>query len=482
MPFFPIVASTDDRSVKGCTPLKLRNCVVEPQPTGAAKRSPYIIAPCMGRTLRVTPSSGNLIRGVFSRPGVQDGALFVAAGTQLYKISTAWAATALGPIQGATGTVLFDSIGANLVLQAGGSIYQYDGTTLSINTDPDCPLNAFTLAALAERVLTSAEGSDQFDWSATGDALTWPAAGFAASARMPDEILNQTVIAGDLWHFGAASTQVWRAMGGEDADAFDVLSIVLDRGIIGRDAIAKVDSSVLWVADDRVVYMLNGYTPVRVSNREVEQALEPLTTAQGAALQCFAYAQGSHLTWVLRMPSGVSYCYDTLTQTWGERATWASPGGTERYAPTYYTYFHALGKHVVASDESDAVWSWEPDVFSDANSTHERIMMLHVPVAARTIVSNITLDIKTMDQPMSGTGSDPYANVTFYTDGGSRDSIATRGVERRLALGAHGAYGQRPMAWRLGMVRAADGLLLKIRITDPVNFVMSGVWVNEVAR
>jgi hypothetical protein len=478
VPFYEINPTSDDRSAKGCTPLVLRNCVVEPQPTGNAKRSKHLIVPCMGRTSRVTPSSGKLVRGVFSRPGVIDGALFVAAGSQLYSVSTAWAATALGPIQGATGTVLFDSIGANLILNAGGSLYQYDGSTLSINTDSDCPLNAHTLASLGDRALTSAEGSDQFDWSATGTALSWPASGFASSARLPDEILNQTVIGGDLWHFGANSAQIWRAMGGEDSEAFDILSLVIDRGIAGRDALAKIDSSVMWVGDDRVIYMLNGYTPMRVSNREIEIALAALTQAQLAALQCFAYAQGSHLTWVLRMPTGKAFAYDLLSQTWSERTSW----GQTRYQPSYYTYFHAAGKHVVASDEDDTVWTWEEDTFSDDSGAHERIMMLHVPVAARTPISNLTLDLKCTSQPLTGTGSSPIANVTFYTDGGSRDSIATRGVERRVELGGSGAYDRRPTIWRLGMVKAADGLIVKVRITDPINFAMSGVWVNEHPR
>jgi hypothetical protein len=461
--------------------LVLRNCVVEPQPLGNAKRSKYLIAPCMGRQERVTPSAGDLVRGVFSRPGVLDGDLFVAAGSQLYRVTSSWTATALGPIQGATGTVLFDSVGANLVLLAGGSLYKYDGTDLSICTDEDFPLNAYTLASLADRAITNAEGSDQFDWSSVGNPLDWPPSGFASSARLPDEIRSQIVIGGDLWHFGANSTQVWRAMGGDDADAFDILTIVIDRGIVGRDAIAKLDSSAMWVADDRVVYMLNGYTPVRVSNREIEMALAALSDTEAQALQCFAYAQGSHLTWVLRFPIGKAYAYDTLTQTWSERTSWSDPGVAMRYAPTYYTFFHAAGKHVVASDESDVVWSWEENVYSDDGDPHERIVTLHVPVAARTIINSVTLDLKCTDVPLaeSQRGYDPVATLTFYTDGGSRDSLSERGVERRVQLGKRGAFDERPTLWRMGMARAADGVILKIRITDPINFAFSGVWINE---
>jgi len=472
--FYPLVSSSDDRSTKGCVPIVLRNVMAEPQPIGSGKRTKFFIAPTMGRTARVTPSSGQLVRGVFSRPGVQDGALFVAAGSQLYVVDADWNATALGPIQGSSGTVLFDSVGAKLTLMAGGSIYEYDSASgLQINTDPDCPLNAYNLVSLGERVLTNQEGSETFDWSSVSTALDWPSTGFASSARLPDEIRSQIVIAGEAWHFGANSTQIWRAMGGEDSEAFDILNVVIDRGIIGRDAIAKLDSSVMWVGDNRVVYMLNGYTPMRVSNREIEQALAALTEEDAALLQCFAYAQGSHLTWMLRMPSGKAFAYDTMTQSWSERTTW----GAARYQPAYYAYFN--GKHVVASDEDDTVWSWDEDVYDDDGDPIERIITVHVPVAARTIISSLCLDIKCTDAPID---REPYATVTFYTDGGNRDSLAERNVERRVSLGKRGAFSRRPIVYSLGMVNAADGMVIKIRITDPVNFVFSGVWVNEDPR
>jgi hypothetical protein len=452
--------------------------MIEPQPTGAVKRAPYLIVPLPGRTSRVTPSSGKLIRGVFCRPGVVSGHLFVAAGSGLYEITSAstWTATYVGPISGGAGTVLFDSVGAKLVLLAGSTVYVYDGTTLTANADPFCPANAYTLASLGERVLTSARSSDTFSWCALDDPLTWPSLAFAASGRLPDEIRNMTVIMGEKWDFGASSAQPWSAVGGDDSNAFDLLSVTVDRGIAGRDAIAKIDASAIWVGDDRCIYMMSGYQPVRIINRDLETALAALTDDQMQSLQCFSHTIGSHVFWVLRMPTGKAYAFDTLHKQWSERTTW----GASRYQPTYSAIFN--GYNVVASDESDVVWTMDPATFTDAGVTHERVMTVHVPVAQRTIISSVALDMKTTDQPLAGTGSDPQAAITFFTDGGSRDSIQTRGVERMVSLGKHGDFNRRPMVWRLGMAKAADGMLIRIRITDPVNFAMSGVWINENPR
>ncbi len=476
MAFYPIVASSDDRAARGCVPLILRNVILEPQPAGAGKRTTFFVSPSMGRTLRVTPSPGDNIRGVFSRPGVCQGRLLVAAGSKLFQVSSVWNAAEIGPIGAANGTALFDSIGAKAVIVSDGSIFEVDeNLNLAGTSDVDAPPDAFTLAALGERALSSERGSEQFDWSSVSDALDWPSSGFAASARMPDEIRRQVTIGGDLCHLGANTIQFWRSMGGDDADAFDILNITIDRGIAGRDAGDKVDGSFAFVGDDRVVYALNGYQPVRISNREIEQELAQLTDDEMQALQAFSHLQGSHIFWVLRMPGEVSYCYDLMSQSWTERTTWEA----DQYAPTYYTYYHAAGKHVVASEDDDSIYTFEESVYADDGEPIERIMMLHVPVAQRTIISSVCLDIKCTDVPLTGRGSDPVASVTFYTDGGSRDSLSTRGVERIVQLGQRGDFARRPIIRRLGMANAADGMLIKIRITDPINFTLSGVWINE---
>ena len=473
MAFFTFNTSTDNRSATAITPLVTRNMHLEPAPAEWAKRTPFVAAPSMGRTLRVTPSSGKNIRGVYCQPGVRDGALFVAAGTQLYVISSSWVATALGPLQG-SGTVLFDRIGANLFVLAGGCGYVYDGTTLTFVTDVDFPPNAYTLAALGERILSSEEGSDQFDWSAVGVGTSWPATGFATSGRSPDPIEAQVVVGGDLAHFGKVSTQFWRAMGGDDSEAFDVLgAIVIDKGILTRDAHAKLDSSIMWIGEDRVVYDMSGFNPARVVNRDLELALEALTEAQAAQVKCFSYAQGSHLTWVARLPTGRAFAFDTMTRTWHERTTWEET----KFSPCYYAKFGEY--HVVASDSDDGVYTWASTTFSDAGGPHERILMCHVPLAQRTIVNSVHLDLKPYGQPLTGQGSDPVMNLTFYTDGGSLESTHTRMVERQVKIGQRGRYDLRPGVRRLGMFNAADGCLLKLRWTDPVGVSVAGLWVNE---
>jgi hypothetical protein len=480
VPFFPVIASSDDRTARGCVPVVMRNCFLQPQAEGASKRTPFFVGPTPGLVARVVPSSGKNVRGLFCRPGVQSGNLFAACGDELHSINTDWVATDTGAtLGGTTGRVLFDGLGANALALANNTLTVWNGTTptnVNSSTDPDFPSNAYTLASLADRALTSAQDSDQFDWSGVGDATSWPSTGFAASARLPDPIVSQIVLGGDLWHHGKNNAQVWRAVGGSDADAFDLLSsLVIDRGIIGRDAIAKLDSSAAWIGEDRVAYELNGYAPSRIVNRDLELALRALSDDAAANIACLAYSFGSHLTWLANLPDSRAFAFDMLTRKWHERTTFGQDG----FAIRHYARFG--DKHVVASDNSDAIYTWEDDVYSDAGTPIERVIMLHVPFQGRnTPVSNITLDMKTFGQPVTGQGSAPVAMVSFSRTGGSLNSIPDFGIERMVSLGAAGQYGKRPTLWRLGAVNAADGLLLRIRITDPVGFALSGVWVNEL--
>jgi hypothetical protein len=472
--YFAFQANTDDRSKKGIVPLVLRNLFLEPQAEGAGKNTNYVLAPTPGMTSRVTPASGSNIRGVFCRAGVQSGALFVVAGTTLYEISSAWSAINRGEVLGA-GRVLFAAVGANLVLLSSGVLYQWDGSSLTKNTDPDFPADAYTLADLADRILTSQRGSDTFDWSAVGSSLDWPATGFAASARYPDEIRAQAEIGGDLFHFGAASIQPWRAQGGQDSDAFDVIpAIVINRGIVGRDAWARLDSYAMFIGDDRVVYEISGYLPQRVVNRDLELRLAALSESEIAEVQCFSHTWGSHLKFVVKLPTGSAFVFDALTRKWHERTALGETG----FGIVHYARFN--GYHVVASDDDDAIYTWDEGVYSDAGASIDRVAMLHIPVPEKMTISNVTLDIKTFGQPVSGDGSDPKAYVTFYRDGGSLDSLQQLGIERVVSLGRAGNYRTRPTIWRLGIATPANGLIVKVRLPDPAGYAIAGAWVNEI--
>jgi hypothetical protein len=81
--------------------------------------------------------------------------------------------------------------------------------------------------------------------------------------------------------------------------------------------------------------------------------------------------------------------------------------------------------------------------------------------------------MEVFDQPLSGQGSAPTLMLEVSSDNGNSWSD-----ERTVSLPANGAWGKRIQAYRFGMFRTEYGMLVRIRISDPVGFALYGVWVN----
>ncbi len=472
MSYHPVAPTSDSRAALGATPIALKNVQLERSAKASVKGAGFFMAPSMGFTSRVTPTSGAYCRGVFARPGVQDGALFAVFGTTLYRITSAYGAASVGTIPG-TDTVLMDGLRDDLLILGGGYLHVWDGSTLTTVTDTDISADLATLAVLGQRAISSPAGFDQLEWSAVLDATDWPSDGFATSEIQPDPVIANVVVGDELYSLGKSTVQIWRAVGGGDADAFDTFAgAYINKGCIARDTAQRVDAALMWVADDRCVFRTAGPDASRVVNRDVEEALAGMTEAEVSASTAWVYTDGSKVFYVLRPPvGGRAFAYDVAEDVWAERTTYDA----EAYRHGFYAF--AYDKHFVAGPDSDTLYTMERGVYADAGQPIEREMTIHIPAPNGARIDSIELDIKTVGQPLTGQGSDPQIMVSYSKDGGSIDSVVW-GAERQVSLGANGRYDLRPWMTRFGQC-GPDGFLLKLRITDPVGFAFHGVRVNE---
>jgi hypothetical protein len=69
------------------------------------------------------------------------------------------------------------------------------------------------------------------------------------------------------------STEIWVNTGAADFPFERQGNAFIERGCIDRDSIVKLDNGTWFVGDDRIVYRLDGYTPVRMSTHAVEKTL-----------------------------------------------------------------------------------------------------------------------------------------------------------------------------------------------------------------
>lgn len=452
----------------------LQNCFVEPNTKNAPARSPYVVTPTPGRTRRATFPAA--IRGIYSKPGVQGGNLFVASGTTLYQVDSNWALTNLGALGGGD-TIQWAPFREKLALLAGNQIKVFDGSTLSTVTDPDAPATPITLTQAGYRLIAADAGGDAFGWSKAGLFNDWDPNGQAADFDLPDPIVGQEEQGGDIISFNAESIQRWRPTGGVESEAFSpVASGLQNMGLLGRDLIARLDGGLAFVNHKRVPCWIGDGQPTEWANRALSDDLVTISAANRAAGLGWAYSDGEAEFYGVRFSGlGSGYVRDTSTGLWHTRKRY----NTSQWDVGYVT--SAYDSVLCASPTSTYLWSYDRTVYTDDGDPIERVMTVKADLPDDMSIQSVCLDIRCYDQPLSGQGSAPQALLTYSRDGGQTWSDAW-GDTRTIDLPTRGNTEARPTEWQFGLFTRSYGFMLKITLSDPVGFAVQGLWLNSGYR
>lgn len=468
MPYRPIAPQADDRRQKqGAIPIELTNALVRRTPADSPKaaRSPYFIAPTPGRTLRATMV--DTVRGLFSEMGCRSGNLFIPNGSVLSEMTSSLSYTDIGALSGGD-VVTMRADRSDLAVRAFGQLKRWNGTALTTVSDGDAPTFAQTLAIVARRWVAAFQDNDVFGWSKAGDFSDWDANGQAADFDLPDPIVGQEEIGGDLWSFNSRSTQIWQPTGGAEASAFAPLTGVnIKVGLASREASAPMGGGRMILGHNRVVYGTQGYALTPVQNLALEQALKALTPAQIAAAIAWSYEDGSKQFWGLNA-AGLdrAYVFDADTGLWHERTRY----GESAYDVDFTA--SAFGRVFAASKSSMKLWTLDDDVYTDDGDPIQRDFTVSVPSQGDVPVDRIVFDITTRDVPNSGQGSAPKMQARYSADGGESWD-GWRDIDLPTRSSPH-----RAQDWGLPMASAENGLLAHFRLTDPIGFAFHGAWVN----
>jgi len=475
VPYYSVIPEASDRRRLGLVPIDLTNCMVEPNPEGVKSRSKYVIVGTPGRT-RLAELPG-FVRGIYSQPGVQDGTLFAAAGSAVFSISSTWAETSIGSITGAD-TVQFTDFRSDLALAAAGTMYHWDGATYSTVTDTNAPSPVGSLTSAGYRLIASQTPGDAFGWCKPGLFNDWDPNGVAANFDLPDPIVGQGQQGGDLISFGSRSIQRWRPTGGSESEAFSpIASGLQNMGLAGRDLVAPLDGGLAFVNDRGQPGWIGGGAPRTWDHRAFADDFMRLSTSARENALGWAYQEGEVGMYGVRatgMPK--AYVYDTSTRLWHQRERYG-------YSTTYDVGFstRVYDSIVCASPELPYIWALSRDVFTDDGDPIIRTMTVRAELPDDMTIWNMALDIRVMDQPLSGQGSAPVAMLTYSRDGGQTWSDDWGDV-REIALPGAGVYDARPAEWQFGLFYRAHGAMFRLRISDPVRFAIQGLWLNESAR
>lgn len=420
--------------------------VVNMQPeTVQSGRARVILRSCPGLSQFSTGNSG----GTEGRGAIYaNEAVYAVLGTRLYRISSAGVATDLGRVDG-SGPVGMAASSDEIVITNGIDNYRYvfsTGTLSTLSGDS----GGYTVAFLNGRFVMenpSASGGSagRIYWSNLNDGGTWNALDYANAEQKPDRTIRVMDFNANLIVFGEASIEYWRG----NADGFvPVAGMVSSVGLANRDAVAKSQDYVCFLASDGTVRLLDGVRPVRVSTTAVEAVL----TANSAP-KCISYVDDGRTIFEFSTATR-TLCYNATEGAWFEKET-----SETRHKASAYVY--AYGKNLALAYDDAKVYELTRDAYPDARY-FTTATITDDSARQRNIMDEIELICNT------GTVNTDPAQVMLRV---SRDN-QTFGEERWASLGVKGQYETRARWRRLGQFRQ---IAFRFRMTDPSGWTVLGI-------
>lgn len=387
------------------------------------------------------------------------GTLFAVSGNTLYEVDSAGSETSRGAINTATGPVSMShnqATTAELIIVDGtdGWIYTASGG-LSKITDTD-----FFAAAVVtfqdQYFILVRKDTGQFFLSNLNAGSVYTATDIATAEGDPDNLVSLISNHRELWLFGAETTEVWYNSGALDFPFSRFEGAFLERGCAAAFSVAEDFNTVFWLAEDRIVYRAVGYTPERISQHGIEEAIRKYTVISDA--EAFIYTMGGHKFYVLTFPAEkATWVYDITTGLWHERSSL----GLGRWRVSSHVSIY--GKHLVGDFQDGKIGELDLDTYQEYGATMQGLAT-GPPVYAdrrRVFHRRFELDIEAGVGLTSGQGSDPQVWLDYSDDGGR--TFSTRKPFR--SMGKIGAYRQRLRWLRMGSARQR---IYRVTTSDPV--------------
>jgi len=476
-----------------------------PEIVPEAGKEPAFLNRAPGLKFLATIGTGP-IRGLWAFSS-SDSTAFVVSGTELYKITTAYAPTLLGTVAG-TGPVSLADNGTQLFIAANGPSYIYNNTTNAFGqiTDPDFP-GAVTVCYLDGYFVFNEPNSQKLWVTALLDGTSIDPLEFASTEGSPDGLIAVAANFREVWAFGTNSIEVWYDSGATDFPLQRIQGAFNELGCAAPYSVAKMDNGMFWLGRDRrgqgMVYRANGYTGQRISTHAIEWQIQQYSDISDAI--AYTYQQDGHSFYVLIFPTGnATWVYDAATEAWHERAGWVNGEFTRHRSNCQMSFNNQI---VVGDYANGNIYAFDLDVYADNGSIQKwlrswRALPTGQNNLKRTAHHSLQLDcesgvglngsmisetiyLQTEDGDYLITESGDYLisdDTTPITQGSdpevmlrwSDDAGHTWSNEHWSPVGKIGAYYHRVFWRRLGMTLKLRDRVYEVSGTDPVKTVIMG--------
>lgn len=443
MPQIPFGTQSYQHSSLPLSAQRMVNSYLEPGPPAA--KTPAAVVASFGIKPYLTFGTGAM-RGA----EIVNNVIYLVCGTGLYSVTQAGVVTNIGTIPG-SGPVFIDGDGSHVMVTVNGPSYLWDGVTTSLIADSDFP--GYEWVAFLDGYMVGGPGDGRVYVNHTAfDPTVWNALDFASAEAAPDDVVVGIVDHRELFLFGRQTTEVWYDSGDPAFPLTRTASGFMEIGTTSKYGPAKIDNTIFFPATDGTVRRVNGYTPVRVSQTAMEQAI-----AKYKSQECVgnAWIENGHSMYGLTYQEA-TWVYDISTQLWHERQSFG--------LANWKAQFVLRGNNLtfVGDRTSNQLGTLDAGTFTEWGQT--MVSSVTAPAVAQDneLIPHASLEL-VFEQGVgvgTGQGVDPKVMLQFSDDGGR-----TWSNEIWRQLGKAGEFRRTALFNRLGQSRDR---VYRYGISDPV--------------
>jgi hypothetical protein len=364
MPIIPIELGT--QSTPGRLPAagnaRHINCFCEPAGNEAKAAKP--VWGCAGFLNYATvPGSGG-VRLLFE----VDGVLLVVAGRTVSRLVSGGAPVVIGGI--ATDGPVYAarnrrSPNVQVGIVSDGVYAVYDSGTLTTISDP--LLAAPTSIDYLDGYLFFSERRGRISRSEEDDATLFDGLAFTTAESDPDSLVRVIRNERTLIAFGVKSGEFYNADPSVDPFAYS-RTATMGTGCAAAGSVARVQQTVMWIADDKTVRRLNGYSGEKVSSYAVDRFIA--TIADLDQVSALTYTMGGNTFYTINAPEG-TWEYNLATGLWHERQSY----GLDRWRVSCVVEFD--GKLICGDYASPNLYEMKVNAYSEAGA--DLVMTVQTP-------------------------------------------------------------------------------------------------------
>lgn len=307
-------------------------------------------------------------------------------------------------------------------------------------------MTAITGAFLDNSFFANHTTSRTVNFSNVNRGDLWNGLDFITKDSWPDYVRSILAMGSQIYLFGDESFEVWTANPNSATSPFMRIDSASERyGSISPWGPIAVEGNVYFIGAGSqgapIAYVLNGFTPQRISQHGQEEVW--YANHLGPGCISYSYNEEGHTFWVINF-GAQTWAFDTTTGAWHQRAA----GPFSAFTP-YHTAYHSYipefgnGKHLTGGPLDGKIYESSVAFYDDAGSNIDWQKSLPYLYSERKRLYDTRLELE-METGTTPSGT-PVVTLDYSDDRGH-----TFGTAEAMSIGATSAYSQRVYWTALG--------------------------------